>query len=181
MRMDARPYDHVMATRKTAARPAPVAAAADAAPDVRVLRQFRVVFNSIKTHFRQVEKRAGLGGAQVWALSVIRDQPDIGVSSLARALDVKQPTASNLVRSLVEQDLVEVKRDSRDGRAVKLRLRPAGSRALRRAPGPFAGVLPEALAALDTRTLARLEDDLAALIQALKADERGAKRLLSQM
>jgi DNA-binding MarR family transcriptional regulator len=179
--MDAGPYHQAMVTRKTTARSDPPAAAVDAAPDVRVLRQFRVVFNSIKTHFQQVEKRAGLGGAQVWALSVIRDQPDIGVSSLARALDVKQPTASNLVRTLVEQDLVEANRDSRDRRAVKLRLRPAGARVLRRAPEPFGGVLPEALAALDARTLARLESDLAALIQTLKADERGAKRLLSQM
>ena len=47
----------------------------------RVLRQFRIVFNSVKTHFRQVEQAAGLGGAQVWALSVIRDQPGIGVTS----------------------------------------------------------------------------------------------------
>jgi DNA-binding MarR family transcriptional regulator len=170
-----------MPSRKTL--PANVASAesAEAAPPQRVLRQFRVVFNSVKTHFQQVEKRAGLGGAQVWALSVIREQPDIGVTGLARALDVKQPTASNLVRTLAEQDLVEVKRDSLDGRAVKLRLRPAGARVLRRAPGPLAGVLPEALATLDARTLARLEKDLAALIQALNADERGAKKLLSQM
>ena len=154
-----------MPSRKT---PQPRAEPAEAAPPQRVLRQFRVVFNSVKTHFQQVEKRAGLGGAQVWALSVIRDQPDIGVSSLARALDVKQPTASNLVRLLVEQDLVEARRDERDRRAVRLRLRPAG-------------VLPEALAALDARTLARLEGDLATLIQALNADERGAGRLLSQM
>jgi len=167
-----------MPSRKT---PQPRAEPAEAAPPQRVLRQFRVVFNSVKTHFQQVEKRAGLGGAQVWALSVIRDQPDIGVGGLARALDVKQPTASNLVRLLVEQDLVEARRDERDRRAVRLRLRPAGVRVLRRAPGPFAGVLPEALAALDARTLARLEGDLATLIQALNADERGAGRLLSQM
>jgi len=29
----------------------------------RVLRQFRVVFNAVKTHFRQVEREAGVGGA----------------------------------------------------------------------------------------------------------------------
>lgn len=176
------PYDAAMVSRKTtSARAGQAAPAPEAAPPQRVLRQFRVVFNSVKSHFREVEKRAGLGGAQVWALSIVRDQPDIGVSALARALDVKQPTASNLVRTLAEQDLLEVRRDSSDGRAVKLRLRPAGARVLRRAPGPFAGVLPEALDALDARTLARLERDLGALIRALKADERGAGRLLSQM
>ena len=45
----------------------------------RVLRQFRVVFNAVKTHFRQVEREAGVGGAQLWALSVIDRRPGIGV------------------------------------------------------------------------------------------------------
>ena len=173
-----------MATRKTAPREArPAETAADQvapASAVRVLRQFRRVFNTVKTHFQQVEKRAGLGGAQVWALSVVRDNPGIGVNELARALDVKQPTASNLVKALVEQDLVEVRKDGRDGRAVRLHMRPAGTRVLRRAPGPFTGVLPEALAALDPATLERLEQDLGALIEVLGGDERGARIPLGQ-
>ena len=148
---------------------------------VHVLRQFRLIFNAVKTHFQQMEKRAGLSGAQVWALSVIRDQPGMGVSDLARALDVRQPTASNLVKALAEQDMVEVRKHQRDGRAVMLHLRPAAERVLRLVPGPFTGVLPEALAALDPATRARLQQDLAALIQVLGADERGANIPLSQM
>ncbi len=146
-----------------------------------MLRQFRLVFNTVKTHFQQVEKRAGLGGAQVWALSVVRDRPGIGVNDLARALDVKQPTASNLVKALLEQDLIEVRKSGRDGRAVMLHIRPAGTGVLRRAPGPFTGVLPEALSTLDPATLDRLEQDLAELIKVLGADERGANIPLSQM
>lgn len=153
----------------------------EAEAGVRVLRQFRLVFNTVKTHFQQMEKRAGLGGAQVWALSVVRDRPGLGVNDLARALDVRQPTASNLVKSLVEQDLVEVRKHERDRRAVMLFVRPAGLRVLRKAPGPFTGVLPEALASLDAETLRRLEQDLAVLIEALGADERGASIPLSQM
>ncbi|WP_418316389.1 MarR family winged helix-turn-helix transcriptional regulator [Piscinibacter sakaiensis] len=141
----------------------------------RVLRQFRLVFNAIKTHFQQVEKRAGVGGAQVWALSVIRQTPGIGVNELARAMDVRQPTASNLVRTLVEQDLIDVRKDGRDRRAVQLHLRPGGMRVLRRAPQPFSGVLPQALASLDAATLQRLEEDLSQLIGALGADASGAK------
>ena len=63
----------------------------------RVLRRFRVVFISIKTHFRQIERKAGVGGAQLWALSVIRDNPGIGVNDVAHAMDVHQSTASNLL------------------------------------------------------------------------------------
>ena len=96
-------------------------------------------------------------------------------------MDVRQPTASNLVKALAERDLIEVRKDERDGRAVMLHLRPAGARVLRRVPGPFAGVLPGALASLDLITLERLELDLAALIKVLGADERGASIPLSQM
>lgn len=153
---------------------------ADPAAAARVLRQFRLIFNAVKTHFRLVEKRAGIGGAQLWALSVIRDRPGIGISELGRALDVKQPTASNLVRSLAEQGYIEARKDARDGRAVALHVRAGGTRVLRRAPGPYTGVLPEALAKLDARTLERLERDLSVLIETLGADERGASIPLGQ-
>jgi DNA-binding MarR family transcriptional regulator len=173
-----------MVTHKTAQDSGDQQASADVAAEeaaTRVLRQFRLVFNTIKSHFRQVERRAGIGGAQVWALSVIRDRPGIGVNDLAQAMDVRQPTASNLVKALADQDLVEIRKNERDRRAVQLHVRPGGARVLRRAPGPFTGVLPQALASLDARTLARLETDLAELITVLGADERAAGIPLAQM
>lgn len=149
-------------------------------PATRVLRRFRLVFNAVKTHFQQVERSAGLGGAQLWALSIIQARPGIGVSELARAMDVKQSTASNLVRALAERELVEVAREAADRRAVQLRVRPAGRKVLREAPGPFSGVLPQALASLDEQTLARLDADLAQVIAVLGVDAQGAKVPLGQ-
>ncbi|PZP30968.1 MAG: MarR family transcriptional regulator [Roseateles depolymerans] len=143
-------------------------------PATRVLRRFRLVFNAIKTHFQQVEKQAGVGGAQLWALSIIRARPGVGVNELARAMDVHQSTASNLVRSLVERGLVQAAKQGPDRRAVQLHLLDAGAAVLGQAPGPLAGVLPQALEALDADTLARLDADLALLIKALGADERAA-------
>lgn len=142
-------------------------------PAFRVLRRFRLVFNAVKTHFREVEKKAGVAGAQLWALSIIRDHPGIGVGDLARAMDVHQSTASNVVKSLVERKLADARKGAVDRRSVQLYLLAAGTRVLRRAPGPFTGVLPEALAALDARTLARLDRDLAKVIAVLDVDERG--------
>jgi DNA-binding MarR family transcriptional regulator len=92
---------------------------------------------------------------------------------------VHQSTASNLVRGLVDRQLVEATKDDVDRRAVQLHLTPAGTRLLQGAPGPFAGVLPDALKALDVATLKRLEGDLARLIQVLGADEGGAAIPLS--
>ena len=156
-------------------------AAQPAEAPARVLRKFRLVFNAVRTHFQRVEKRVGLGGAQIWALAVVRAAPDIGVNALARAMDVHQTTASNLVKSLVATGLLSAERAPSDRRAVQLRVLPAGARLLRRAPGPFAGVLPEALARLDAATLERLDEDLEALLGVLHADRRAAGRLLAQM
>jgi DNA-binding MarR family transcriptional regulator len=142
---------------------------------VRVLRRFRIVVNSVKSHFRTVEKRAGISGAQAWALSVIREQPGIGVSGLAQAMDVHQSTASNLLRPLLEQGLVLAGRAEADKRAVRLQLSPAGTRVLKKAPGPFTGVLPQALMELDERTLARLDRDLGRLIEVLGADSKAGE------
>jgi DNA-binding MarR family transcriptional regulator len=145
-----------------------------------VLRQFRVVFNAVKAHFRQVEREAGVGGAQLWALSVIEQRAGIGVTELARELDIHQSTASNLIKSLVERGLVAANREAMDRRSVSLRIQPAGTEVLGRAPLPFAGVLPDALSGLEPGTLARLEQDLAALIVKLEADEASGKVPLGQ-
>ncbi len=154
--------------------------AAAGEPAARVLRRFRVVFNAVKAHFREVEKKAGLAGAQLWALSVIKDRPGLGIRELASAMDVHQSTASNLVKSLLAQELVEARKNGSDRRTVQLHVLPAGARLLRRAPGPFTGVLPSALAGLDAGTLARLDRDLGKLIAVLDADERDGAIPLGQ-
>lgn len=149
-------------------------------PAVRVLRQFRQIFGAIRQHFRTVEKKAGVGGAQLWALSVIGAKPAIGVNDLAASMDVHQSTASNVVRGLLDTGLVASLRLDEDRRRVALRLLPAGRRVLRRAPGPFPGVLPDALSRLDARTLARLERDLDELIGVLEVTGRASRTPLGE-
>ncbi|HEY8974818.1 MAG TPA: MarR family winged helix-turn-helix transcriptional regulator [Burkholderiaceae bacterium] len=162
-----------------AARPKLVAVVSDPPVDhdqaaIAVLRQFRQVFNAVKSHFQQVEKTVGMGGAQVWALSVVREQPGIGVGALARAMSIHQSTASNLVRTLIDRDMLVAVKQGADRRAVQLNLLPAGARVLRNAPGPFAGLLPDALKALPPETLARLQSDLDQVIVRIAADEAAA-------
>ena len=142
-----------------------------AAQSAVVLRRFRVVFNAVRTHFKQVEKQVGLGGAQVWALSLIRDQPGIGLGDLARGMDVHQSTASNLVKGLLQKGLIRADKGSADKRQVQLVALPEALSLLEQVPGPFEGVLPEALEKLPAATLKRLDHDLAELIRLLQADE----------
>ncbi|MCB8747401.1 MarR family winged helix-turn-helix transcriptional regulator [Rhodoferax sp. U2-2l] len=146
-----------------------------------VLRRFRVVFNAVRTHFKQVEKQVGLGGAQVWALSLIRDQPGIGLGDLARGMDVHQSTASNLVKGLLQKGLIRADKGSTDKRQVQLVALPEALNLLVQVPGPFEGVLPEALEKLPPQTLARLDRDLAELITLLQADEATGSIPLAQL
>lgn len=155
--------------------PAPAPLAPEAA---QVLRQFRIVFNAVRRHFRTTERKAGLSGAHVWALSVIGEEAGIGVNGLAQAMDVHQSTASNLVRGLLADAYVTAQKDPEDRRLVRLALTAEGRKALRAAPHPYAGVLPDALGRLDVKTLRRLQRDLAALIDVLDPEGQGAQRPL---
>lgn len=147
----------------------------------QVLRRFRVVFNAVRSHFRQIEKQVGLGGAQVWALSVVRDQPGIGMGDLAKCMDVHQSTASNLVRSLQKKELIRMDKDAIDKRHVHLHITPQALLLLADVPGPFEGVLPVALAQLNAATLQRLDHDLVELIKLLKVDESAGTIPLAQL
>lgn len=142
-------------------------------PAAKVLRRFRVVFNAVKSHFRAVESRSGVSGAQVWALSVINAQPGLGVGELARAMDIHQSTTSNLLRPLQEARLVVSTREGEDRRAVQLYLTAKGQKVLAKAPGPFEGILPQALKKLDEKTLGRLDRDLGKVIELIGAKARG--------
>jgi DNA-binding MarR family transcriptional regulator len=86
-----------------------------------------------------------------------------------------------LRRALSRRQLVAAVKDGSDRRAVTLRILPDGRKLLRNTPGPFTGVLPEALASLDARTLSRLDKDLGQLIAVLEADERAAGIPLGQL
>jgi len=142
----------------------------DPAPSAQVLRQFRIVFNAVKSHFQQMEKQVGIGGAQVWGLSMVAQQPGMGVGALGEAMDIHQSTASNLVRAMVQKGLLRTEKSVHDKRAVCLYITEAGQSVLQRAPGPWSGVLPDALAKLDPATLMRLQQDLNSLIKALGQD-----------
>lgn len=148
---------------------------------IRVLRRFRIVFNAVRTHFRNMEKASGLGGAQIWALSLIQANPGQGVGFIAGEMDIHQSTASNLVKTLVSKQLLVTEQASHDKRALHLFVTDEGSAKLATLTGPFEGVLPKALEQLPDATLGRLDKDLGALIALLNADEDAARTPLAEM
>lgn len=146
---------------------------------IQVLRQFRLIFGSIRQHFREVEASSGISGSQVWLLRDIDASPGIGVSQLARQLSIHQSTCSLLVEKLAGAGLVSKNRSPRDRRRVGLEISPAGRQRLQLAPNPAEGVLPEALRQLPDVALRTLQVNLDQLIShlSLRSDNDANKPL----
>jgi DNA-binding MarR family transcriptional regulator len=149
---------------------------------ITVLKQFRVLLRSMDTHYRSVEKRSGLGGAQIWALAEISGNRAITMSELAKRLGIQLSTASNLVKRLEELGLVRRERAAPDQRVVRLAITPAGRRRLKRAPAPSAGLLQQALMGMHRSELDALHAQLGKLLRKMgHLDRRGATTPIGQM
>lgn len=138
------------------------------------VRSFRVIYGSVRQHFRSVEQRCGVSGSQLWILQEIGRAPGIGISDLAAAIGIHQSTCSLLVEKLVKAKLVARSRISSDQRRVGLKLTRSGQRTVSCAPGPAEGVLPQALAGLSNESLKALNRSLRLVIDRLELDAEGA-------
>ncbi|MDP3586326.1 MAG: MarR family transcriptional regulator [Thiobacillus sp.] len=149
-------------------------------PAHEALRQFRVIFSAVRQHFQAVEKACGVSGAQIWAMSALRQSPGMKVSELAQAMSIHTSTASNLLDKIERAGLVRRERKHADQRVVQLYLTEKGEQALDKAPQPLTGMLTHALGQLSEDTLSRLNQDLATLIAHMGAvDYQAAQKPLS--
>lgn len=147
-----------------------------------VLKQFRLIYGSVRQHFRDIEQTCGISGSQLWMIREINDVPGIGVSALANKLSIHQSTCSQLVESLVTSGYVSKSRLKTDQRRVGLTLSKAAKKILARAPGPAEGILPEALSQLSNGSLKTLSSHLEKLIAELRLqDQRHAEKPLADL
>lgn len=139
----------------------------------RALKQFRLIYGSIRQHFREVERKCRISGSQLWILHEIAAEPGIGVSQIAERLFIHQSTCSQLVEKLVSAGLATKERSRVDQRRVGLGLTAAGSKVLAEAPGPLEGVFPTVLSMLDQAQLKELNRALANVVEKLRAGDPG--------
>lgn len=148
----------------------------------QTLRKFRIIFGSVRQHLRDIEKTCGITGSQLWIIHEISKAPGIGISGLARQLSIHQSTCSLLVDKLVRRKLVNKERGQEDHRRVGLKVTPEAEQILKIAPGPAEGILPEAIRALPTAELAKLDDALEKVIRQLQlSDTEMAGKPLSEL
>jgi DNA-binding MarR family transcriptional regulator len=144
------------------------ASAARAGLELATLQEFRTILGSARRHDADVRRIAGISGSQLWALSEIARTEGMRVNDLSERMALHQTTASNLINALVERRLVRRGRDAHDQRVVRLHLTTDGKRMLLRAPGPYAGLLVDALRHLKAPELRRLNDALCVLTAVLR-------------
>lgn len=147
-----------------------------------VLQQFRLIYGSMRQHFRLVEERCGMSGSQMWVLQEVQRTPEIGIGELAARLGIHQSTCSLLVDKLVSSACLEKRKQQRDQRRVGLVVAKRGREALAALPGPAEGILPEALAAIPPVVLRTLQINLDELLRHLPGkDENYASVPLADM
>ncbi|MFC4161206.1 MarR family winged helix-turn-helix transcriptional regulator [Chitinimonas lacunae] len=144
---------------------------------LEALKRFRVLFKSASNPYESAEQCAGLTGAQLWALAEVAQADNLTVNGLAEAMAVHQSTASNLIDKLDHKGLVLRLRDPYDRRVVRLRPTPSGQAVLASAPGPAAGILPDALLRLAPEKLEQLNELLNELAHLLHPASGEASQL----
>jgi len=149
---------------------------------IDVLQQFRLIYGSMRRHFRLVEERCGMSGSQMWVLQEVQRSPSIGIGELAERMGVHQSTCSQLVEKLVAQGCLDKRKMKDDQRRVGLQLTGRGLEALDALPGPAEGVVPEALAAIPEVVLKTLQINLDELLRHLPGkDDKYANMPLADM
>ena len=149
---------------------------------LHVLKSFRIIYGSVRQHFREVEQTCGVTGSQLWVMQEIANSSCIGVSELAGRLSIHQSTCSQLVEKLVVGKLVIKERSKKDQRRVGMCLTDQATKILGIAPGPAEGILPEALQALPESALLALDNSLIEVIGQLRIrDDKLADKPLSDL
>jgi MarR family transcriptional regulator, organic hydroperoxide resistance regulator len=149
---------------------------------LQVLKKFRIIYGSVRQHFREVEQTCGVTGSQLWIMQEVASTPGIGVSDLADKLSIHQSTCSQLVEKLVARKLIDKERSKEDQRRVGLRLTDEASKLVKDAPGPAEGILPEALSTLPAATIQALDTSLEKVIEQLQIrDDKLAEKPLSDL
>jgi DNA-binding MarR family transcriptional regulator len=99
--------------------------------DEEVAGRLRIAVNRLQRRLRQ-ESLGGLSPAQASALGSVSRNGSPTLGELAAIEQVQPPTMTRIVASLTEAGMVTRVADDRDRRSARVRITPAGERALDR-------------------------------------------------
>lgn len=149
---------------------------AEASLPLEVLGIFRIVFKSASKHFESIERAVGVSGAQLWALAEVKNTDGLTISQISARMALHQSTTSNLLDKLESKGLIERRRSNQDRRVVTVHATELGEQALAKAPGPFIGILPDALMRMTPEELENLKSSMSVLLNLLELKSESANK-----
>jgi DNA-binding MarR family transcriptional regulator len=126
----------------------------------QIVQTLRRLFRAIHEYSKAIQKKSGLSGPQVWALTLLEAHPGLSARELAARMFVHPSTVTGIVSRLAHKGAITRAVDSRDRRGVRLTVTRLGRRILKTTPPPVQVGLTRALAALAPRRLRALRSSL---------------------
>lgn len=154
--------------------------AAETASAEALAEQAETLFRAFRAVRRRVLARplglTSLPGSHLELLNLVRRQPGLRTGEAARSLRLASNTVSTLAHHLGEAGLLERRRDTSDGRGVRLFLAPAAAAELADWRDQRLGLLARALAELEPKDRADIAAALPALGRLVTAVRHQAQR-----
>lgn len=135
-----------------------------------MVRSLRQLFRAIQEYSKAIQKKVGLSGPQVWALTILRAEPGLSLGELSDRMYAHPSTVSGVVVRLVERGAVRREVDAADRRGIVLTLTPVGRRLLRRSPSPVQEGLRRALEEMPKGAVRQLRRHLEQIVRRSESD-----------
>jgi DNA-binding MarR family transcriptional regulator len=139
-----------------------------------IVRTLRRLFRAIHEYSKAIQKKSGLSGPQVWALTILKSQAGLSARELAARMFIHPSTVTGIVNRLVRKGAITRTVDRKDRRGVRLSATRLGGRILKTTPPPVQVGLTRALAALPPRRLRDLRTSLVRIARETEADRVNA-------
>ena len=116
---------------------------------------------------KKMESEFGITGPQRLVLRVIGRFPDVSAGQLAHIVRLHPSTITGILQRLVGRGLIERKRDPRDSRRTRLRLKPSAAPYTRTSPGTVEKAVTLALEEVGTANVLAARKVLTAVANGL--------------
>jgi DNA-binding MarR family transcriptional regulator len=144
-----------------------------------IIDNIRRVFQVVNEHSKEVERKTGITGPQLWAIKTIADGAPIMVSEIASRMHLHAATVVGILDRLEARGLARRVRSREDRRVVRVELTLQGKRLVKRAPEVAQGLLVSGLEKLNTKNLKNIAASLDQLVEILGAQGIPPKLILS--
>ena len=136
-----------------------------------IINNLRRVFQAINEYSRTAEKRTGLTGPQLLAITLLSSTSTLRVSDLARLMYLHSATVVGIVDRLESKGLVSRIRSTEDRRSIELHLTEMGQNIASQAPEVAKLLLIKGLDTLTEEQLQQVGEGIKLLVHLLRAED----------